>query len=30
VATLLFFPWMMGSLVSFMTNLLTSIPDYAH
>lgn len=30
VATLLFFPWMMGSLVSFMTNLLISIPDYAH
>ena len=29
VATLLFFPWMMGSLVSFMTSLLLSIPEYA-
>ncbi|HKN88602.1 MAG TPA: flagellar biosynthesis protein FliQ [Nitrospiraceae bacterium] len=30
VATLLFFPWMMGSLVNFMTTLLLSIPEYAH
>ena len=30
VATLLVFPWMMGSLVNFMTNLLLSIPEYAH
>lgn len=30
VAILLFFPWMMGVLVSFMTATLTSIPTYAH
>ncbi|MER3425162.1 MAG: flagellar biosynthetic protein FliQ [Nitrospiraceae bacterium] len=30
VAVLIFFPWMLGTLVSFMTWLLTSIPEYAH
>ncbi|WP_447977062.1 flagellar biosynthesis protein FliQ [Candidatus Nitrospira bockiana] len=30
VAALLFFPWMLDSLVGFMTSLLLSIPDYAH
>ena len=30
LATLLFFPWMLSTLVSFMTALLTSIPDYVH
>jgi len=29
VAALLFFPWMLSSLVGFMTSLLASIPDYA-
>jgi flagellar biosynthetic protein FliQ len=29
-AALLFFPWMLGVLISFMTALLTSIPDIAH
>ncbi|MBI5854462.1 MAG: flagellar biosynthesis protein FliQ [Nitrospirae bacterium] len=30
VALLMFFPWMIGVLVSFMTNILLSIPQYAH
>jgi flagellar biosynthetic protein FliQ len=30
VALLLFFPWMIGVLVSFMTGILLSIPQYAH
>ena len=30
LATLLFFPWMLSTLVTFMTALLTSIPDYVH
>ncbi len=30
VALLLFFPWMIGVLVSFMTSMLMSIPQYAH
>ena len=30
VTLLLFFPWMIGVLVSFMTSMLTSIPQYAH
>ncbi|OQW59591.1 MAG: EscS/YscS/HrcS family type III secretion system export apparatus protein [Proteobacteria bacterium HN_bin10] len=30
VALLLFFPWMIGVLVSFMTGMLLSIPQYAH
>lgn len=30
IASLIFFPWMLGTLVSFMTWLLTSIPEYAH
>jgi len=29
-ATLIFLPWMMGTLVSFMTKLITSIPLYIH
>lgn len=29
-ATLIFLPWMMGTLVSFMTKLITSIPVYIH
>jgi flagellar biosynthetic protein FliQ len=29
LAALLFFPWMMGSLISFMTGVLLSIPEYA-
>lgn len=30
VALLVFFPWMIGVLVSFMTSMLLSIPQYAH
>ncbi len=30
VAVLLIFPWMLSTLVGFMTWLLTSIPEYAH
>jgi flagellar biosynthetic protein FliQ len=30
VASLLFFPWMLGVLISFTTSLLTNIPLYAH
>jgi len=30
VCVLLFFPWMLGTLVSFMTSILISIPEYAH
>lgn len=30
VALLIFFPWMIGVLVSFTTNMLLSIPQYAH
>jgi len=29
-ALLLFLPWMMGVLVTFMTQLITNIPLYAH
>lgn len=29
-AILVFMPWMLGVLISFMTNLLTNIPNYAH
>lgn len=29
VCVLLFFPWMLSTLVSFMTSILISIPDYA-
>ncbi|MEW6542368.1 MAG: flagellar biosynthesis protein FliQ [Nitrospirota bacterium] len=29
VAALLFFPWMLGVLVTFMTGIIQSIPDYA-
>ena len=29
LATMLFFPWMLGLLTGFMTTILTSIPDYA-
>ncbi|MGH7256836.1 MAG: flagellar biosynthesis protein FliQ [Nitrospiraceae bacterium] len=29
-ATLIFLPWMMGTLVSFMTKLITNIPLYIH
>ncbi len=27
---LLFFPWMLGVLISFMTGMFTSIPDFAY
>ena len=30
LATMLFFPWMLSTLISFMTNILTNIPQYAH
>ncbi|TAJ08715.1 MAG: flagellar biosynthesis protein FliQ [Nitrospirae bacterium] len=30
VVALLFFPWMLSVLISFMTGILTSIPDYAY
>jgi len=30
VCALLFFPWMLGTLVGFMTRILLSIPQYAH
>lgn len=30
VVALLFFPWMLNVLVSFMTGVLVSIPEYAH
>jgi flagellar biosynthetic protein FliQ len=30
LASLLFFPWMLGVLISFTTSLLTNIPLYAH
>jgi flagellar biosynthetic protein FliQ len=30
VCALLFFPWMLGTLVSFMTGIFVSIPQYAH
>ena len=30
LAALLFFPWMLSTLITFMTALLTSIPDYVH
>ncbi len=30
LATMLFFPWMLGMLTSFMTSILTNIPQYAH
>ena len=29
-AILVFMPWMLGVLTTFMTNLLLSIPNYAH
>ncbi len=29
LATMLFFPWMLGLLTGFMTTILTSIPQYA-
>ena len=29
LAALLFFPWMLDSLITFMTSLLLSIPEYA-
>jgi flagellar biosynthetic protein FliQ len=29
-ALLLFLPWMMGVLITFMTQLITNIPLYAH
>lgn len=29
-AILVFMPWMLGVLTSFMTNLLLNIPNYAH
>jgi flagellar biosynthetic protein FliQ len=29
-AVLLFLPWMMGVLITFMTQLITNIPLYAH
>ncbi|MCW5799740.1 MAG: hypothetical protein LZF60_80374 [Nitrospira sp.] len=29
-ATLLFLPWMMGVLISFMTHIITSIPTLIH
>jgi flagellar biosynthetic protein FliQ len=29
ISMLLFFPWMLGVLISFMTSLLLSIPHYA-
>jgi flagellar biosynthesis protein FliQ len=29
-ALLLFLPWMLGVLTSFMTNLLINIPNYVH
>ncbi|MGH7233148.1 MAG: flagellar biosynthesis protein FliQ [Nitrospiraceae bacterium] len=30
LAALLFFPWMLSTLITFMTTLLSSIPDYVH
>jgi flagellar biosynthetic protein FliQ len=30
IASLLFFPWMLGVLINFTTTLLTNIPLYAH
>ncbi len=29
-ATILFLPWMMGQLIAFMTQLITSIPELIH
>ncbi|MFO0730060.1 MAG: hypothetical protein U0361_03510 [Nitrospiraceae bacterium] len=29
-ATILFLPWMMGELISFMTQLITRIPELIH
>ncbi|MEW6246981.1 MAG: flagellar biosynthesis protein FliQ [Nitrospirota bacterium] len=30
VATLLFLPWMLGTMITFTTTLLTNIPQYVH